>query len=162
MSVSASSTQADTSVKRSSARVSATALSSLPPWPCRVSPGATRSSYSSASVAGQRSASLAGPTEAKPTAARSWVATSTRCLLVGGLPIASAQRSRHCPSASSLVSSASTASGMSPVYPWRQQSTWMRVTSAASDSRAARTKSCVLTGPLSALGARPARRRPAG
>ena len=92
---------------------------------------------------GQRSASAAGPAETKPTTSRagtSVTAASTWCLLVGGLVIASRQRSRHTSSASPLVSSASNAEGTIPAKSRRQLATWTRARLAASPARAGRTK----------------------
>ena len=53
-------------------------------------------------------------------------AASTRCLLVGGLTIASRHRSRHTTVASSLVSSPSRSGGTIPAKPERHEATWTR------------------------------------
>src|SRR6266487_1967915 len=99
---------------------------------------------------GQRSASVAGPAEANPATSREGppsTAASTRCLLVGGLVIASRQRSRQTCSASSLVSSASRSCGTIPAKPQRQDATWMRARLAASPARAGRTKPAITSEP---------------
>ena len=68
--------------------------------------------------------------------ARPSTAASTRCLLVGGLVIASRQRSRQTCSASSLVSSASRSGGTIPAKLRRHDATWRRARLAASPARA--------------------------